>query len=428
MANTPPLIPKPPPELAPNDSSSSHLDLYFIGREEKVSQESDSDSDSSESGSDSSSDSGSVDSQATLDHAEGSLSFGHPLQRMFRVGSTDDDGPLFQGSLSRSSTSSFSSWSSSSSVTYDMYDSLYDFNHTQRAHTCYDSDYEELLEKVLKENPSFNSMSSDSMIFVEPSAPGLRDSLMIRCLPRTSSELYILLELNHKELRSDPWNPVPHLRCAVEREDAVYLFMERLNPYDQPPFKTVANYVDFVRQILEGLTFLHELKIANMTFQHAWCYMVDLSSAPSTCASPEDFDRATYPVRYYFTNLSHATKFETSNASAFKRDVQDCGVMIDSLLSYVCDIFLAPSTRADLAWHDQAPRVETKLKSLVKAMTFGGFGAEESRKLFEALVKSFESSTLETPTPMPQQPERSNTTPPIPTRSHPRELPPSISK
>lgn len=74
---------------------------------------------------------------------------------------------------------------------------------------------------------------------------------MIKCLSRTSPELYILLELNHPELRIDPWNPAPHILCAVEREDRVFLCMERLNPYDEPPFQTVANYIDFFRQILE---------------------------------------------------------------------------------------------------------------------------------------------------------------------------------
>lgn len=88
-------------------------------------------------------------------------------------------------------------------------------------------------------------------LMVEPSSPAARDSLMIKRLPRTSPELHILLELNHSELRTDPWNPAPHILCAVERKDMVYLCMERLNPYDEPPFKTVANYIDFFKQVLE---------------------------------------------------------------------------------------------------------------------------------------------------------------------------------
>lgn len=69
--------------------------------------------------------------------------------------------------------------------------------------------------------------------------------------------------------------------------------------------------------------------------------MVDLSSAPSTCLLPVDFDRTSYPVRYYFTNLSHAKKlgppstptpFTSTTTTLFRHDVQDCGVIIDQLL------------------------------------------------------------------------------------------------
>lgn len=74
---------------------------------------------------------------------------------------------------------------------------------------------------------------------------------MVKCLPRTSSELHLLLELNHHEFRQDPWNPVPHILSAVEREDVVFLCMERLMDYDQPSFETVANYIDFFKQTLE---------------------------------------------------------------------------------------------------------------------------------------------------------------------------------
>jgi hypothetical protein len=211
---------------------------------------------------------------------------------------------------------------------------------------------------------------------VEPSSPTARDSLMIKCLPRTSAELYILLELNHPELRNDPWNHAPHILCAVEREDKIFLCMERLSPYDEPPFKTVANYIDFFRQVLEvgfiairlwymlsrrqGLTFLHELKIAQMSFQDPSCYMVDLSSAPSTCLSSADFDRTTFPVRYYFTNLTHATKIDapstpvtSSGATPFRHDVQDCGVMIDRLLIRVS--FLPYQKSYNSLWHNRYP-------------------------------------------------------------------------
>jgi len=74
---------------------------------------------------------------------------------------------------------------------------------------------------------------------------------MIKCLPRDSLELCILIELNRSEQRHDPWNPAPHVRGIVERDSRVFVVIERLSVYDDPPFKTVANYVDLFRQILE---------------------------------------------------------------------------------------------------------------------------------------------------------------------------------
>jgi hypothetical protein len=74
---------------------------------------------------------------------------------------------------------------------------------------------------------------------------------MIKRLPRDSLELRILVELNHSERRHDPWNPAPHVRGIVERDNRIFVVVERLYAYDDPPFKTVANYVDLFRQMLE---------------------------------------------------------------------------------------------------------------------------------------------------------------------------------
>jgi len=74
---------------------------------------------------------------------------------------------------------------------------------------------------------------------------------MVKCLERSSTELLILLELNRPELRKDPWNPAPHILEAVERGELVYLCMQRLLEYNQPPLLTVAHYIDFFRQVLE---------------------------------------------------------------------------------------------------------------------------------------------------------------------------------
>ncbi len=78
--------------------------------------------------------------------------------------------------------------------------------------------------------------------------------LMFKELSRSSPELLLLLELSHPELRQDPWNPVPHILKAIERDDRVYLCLQGLSDYDNPPFVTIAQYLDFCRQVLEACT------------------------------------------------------------------------------------------------------------------------------------------------------------------------------
>lgn len=75
--------------------------------------------------------------------------------------------------------------------------------------------------------------------------------MMIKCLHQSSPELIILLRLNHPDMRQDPWNPVPHIICAVSRDERVFLCMQRLLEFNQPPLQIVANYIDFFRQVLE---------------------------------------------------------------------------------------------------------------------------------------------------------------------------------
>lgn len=90
---------------------------------------------------------------------------------------------------------------------------------------------------------------------------------------------------------------------------------------------------------------MHELNITKLSFHGPSSCMVDLSSAPSLL--PTNFDRTLYPVKYYFTDLSLATKFDISSSSdarpweaEFRHDVQECALKIDQLLTYVSYIML----------------------------------------------------------------------------------------
>jgi hypothetical protein len=131
--------------------------------------------------------------------------------------------------------------------------------------------------------------------------------------------------------------------------------------------------------------------------------MVDIGAGPLTNSSVEHFDRARYPVRYYYTNLANAARDE--GPTAFAKDVADCGRMIDKLLVNVRikDDFINVDLRRSILTSIscigviQVPRIAPKFKSLVNAMTSGGFGAADSRKLFEARCKSLEAEAFDMP-------------------------------
>ena len=184
--------------------------------------------------------------------------------------------------------------------------------------------------------------------------------LMFKEVARSSPELLVLLELSHPELRQDPWNPVPHILKAIERDDRVYLCMQGLSDYDDPPFVTIVQYLDFCRQVLEarsnfllnhvtlmsyeqGLTFLHEKRVTGLNCSEPSSYMVDLSSAPRPVPSTKEvipsFDRFSYPVRYYFVNFSKASRMPAGvvdGGSPYKKDVKECGVLFDRIILHVC--------------------------------------------------------------------------------------------
>ncbi|KAL4263138.1 Protein kinase domain-containing protein [Pleurotus pulmonarius] len=412
--------------LKPARSSSNSLKLESLSPEPSIRNvDYSSDIDAQDSGS---------ASDSTLDDLDAVLNqydFGYPLERMpvlprrtsspFAVSEEEMDDAYY-------SEYSESECSTSSSILYDI-------------------DFESVVDDLLAEQ-AFELPKLRKFIMVEPSVPSAQDAFMIRVLQTSSKakELEILISLNEHEPRLDPWNPVPHLLSVVERDNVqrnragggggedigavTFVCLEWLSKYNDPPFATVANYIDFIRQALEGLTFLHEQHITSLNYGTTESFMVDIGqrnawmalngaptpassvhksesptegdeclhsltptqTASSQTASPlsspqaQDppnapiFDRTRYPVRYYYTDFACATIIPPSSPhrDLFKKDVQDCGKMIEGLLQEM-----------------EVPQVASKMKALVNAMSSGTFGADDARKLFEALCKSLEAGLFE---------------------------------
>ncbi|KAI0298163.1 hypothetical protein B0F90DRAFT_833225 [Multifurca ochricompacta] len=238
-------------------------------------------------------------------------------------------------------------------------------------------DFEAVVDEYLSH---YTITDAQDLVVVEADSgtpSGTSTSLILRRVNRHSPELAILQALNLDEIRNDPWNPAPRLLYTVERGDDVILCIERLFDCDDPPLQTVANVVDFIRQALEGLCFLHEHNVAHHAYDDPNGVMMDIGRRNTA-----GFDRTRLPVRYYRINFSQAQQLLPSEAdprnASFCSDVLDCGSMLQTLV-------------------EEVPKIGGKLRSLVAAMTSGEYGAEDARKLFEALCKGIDASTYDAP-------------------------------
>ncbi|KAK7442206.1 hypothetical protein VKT23_016178 [Stygiomarasmius scandens] len=257
-------------------------------------------------------------------------------------------------------------------------------------------DFEGLIDEL--ESPTLFRPNSYSTVSLPPPYP----PLTLLPLSSSSSTLLLLLALNDSSLRVDPWNPIPRILCAVDKSldtdaaqagETIFLFLKHLVPFE--PFvsspstsisseaplaivnspQTLSQWIDFCRQILEGLVFLHENGVVHGGFgdgdeyegktesrMQIPLFMMDISSDPeavevffaddlssTSCPSPVGtglgakavparllpctaglpskttrksgltFNRATYPVKYYFTNLEKAVKVQDIHSYSAQR-------------------------------------------------------------------------------------------------------------
>ncbi|KAG8761916.1 hypothetical protein FRC11_012278 [Ceratobasidium sp. 423] len=146
-------------------------------------------------------------------------------------------------------------------------------------------------------------------------------------------QLALARYLNADRTRADPWNhthPVIHIRehTIANRNAGATLVTERLHDWWALPFANTHDCIDYAKQILEGVAFLHEHNITNLAEAvrphniqmdvglaplapaHAPKSSGKSASAPVTPATETEdlpsvaWTRADFPVRYYFTALS----------------------------------------------------------------------------------------------------------------------------
>lgn len=146
----------------------------------------------------------------------------------------------------------------------------------------------------------------------------------IKRIKKISEEVAIARYLTSDHLLQDPWNHcVPALDSFQDPEFPVVSFMVMpiLRPFNDPEFGARGEVVDFVTQILDGITFMHsnlvahsDLTSANIMmdarpiFPTGWHFTMD-------CFTPEGTEivkpraRIDHPVRYYIIDYDFSVRF-----------------------------------------------------------------------------------------------------------------------
>ncbi|KAL5536309.1 hypothetical protein ACEPAF_130 [Sanghuangporus sanghuang] len=149
--------------------------------------------------------------------------------------------------------------------------------------------------------------------------------VIIKAVRRGSTETSIGTFLSSPDLAKDPRNHcIPIL--DVIREESVpnleFLVMPLLRPFNKPPFFRVDEMLDFMKQTLEGLVFMHSVGVThrdcsdmNIMFDgagmfpngfHASVWNLDERGVPTRPRRRSDVPS----VRYYFTDFGLSSRFQ----------------------------------------------------------------------------------------------------------------------
>ncbi|VDB87023.1 unnamed protein product [Peniophora sp. CBMAI 1063] len=142
---------------------------------------------------------------------------------------------------------------------------------------------------------------------------------------RYPNEVAITTYLSSAGLARDPRNhcvPVLDSFDAPDDPTRTIIVLPLLRRFDDPPFETVGEAVDCIRQLLEGLQFMHEQYIAHRdcTWLNIMMDASPLYPAPFHPAQPDrrrdwkgpakHYSRADRPVKYYFIDYGLSKRYE----------------------------------------------------------------------------------------------------------------------
>ncbi|CAE6481265.1 unnamed protein product [Rhizoctonia solani] len=230
-------------------------------------------------------------------------------------------------------------------------------------------------------------------------------------------QLALARYLNADRTRADPWNhthPVIHIRehTIANHNVGATLVTERLHDWWTVPFANAHDCIDYAKQILEGVAFLHEHSITNLAEAvrpHNIQMDVGLAplappslspkpsgksaSAPATpAAEPDDlpsvaWTRADYPVRYYFTALGaiHRVRRHTQEQQD-EEETED-----DEMLDLAQTLDALSRQVDDDAW-DLATAVDLVAVGNALDLVFGKMSFNPLRPIIQDLCDALDSN------------------------------------
>ncbi|KAI5116533.1 hypothetical protein M0805_005519 [Coniferiporia weirii] len=243
-------------------------------------------------------------------------------------------------------------------------------------------------------------------------------TVYLKKISKRSNERAIAQYLTSGERPQDPRNHcIPILdHFELEGDESIEIIvMPLLRPLDKPPFSSVDEVVDFVRQTLEGLSFIHGQNVAHRDCTYLNIMMDGGQMYPKGFHPvrfnflPTEFEPAPYRkrsevkgVKYFFLDFGISTHFQDGDT----REVvgRKCGdgdvPELSSLIPYdpfATDVFILGNLYKDRLL---ARYVNLKfLSSLIEAMTQEDPDDRPSSKkaleLFEELFKRQRPHTLQ---------------------------------
>ncbi|KAI0077840.1 hypothetical protein K474DRAFT_1595284 [Panus rudis PR-1116 ss-1] len=175
-------------------------------------------------------------------------------------------------------------------------------------------------------DPDFCEDSIMSSHYVVIDATSRKDGsrISIKKVNASSQEAEIGLYLSRAEIQQDPRNHcVPILDVLPDPLDMAQklIVMPYLRPFDDPEFVVIGEVVDFVRQTLEGLAFMHSQGVAHRDcaagnimmdgrplYPHGH-HPVRLNFDPEGLWNIQPLSRMDHPVKYYFIDFGISSRF-----------------------------------------------------------------------------------------------------------------------